>query len=71
MRTSYKEEEQAIGTQKKTVTFEEPDKERIEVESGNPEQENLLGESDVAGTGHVNEQDKTDKVFFRGVKMNE
>ena len=63
MRTSYNEKKQAIGTQKKTVTFEEPDKEWIEVESGNPEQENLFGESDIAGTGHVSEQDQTDKVL--------
>ena len=32
MRTSYKEKEREIWTQKKTVAFEEPDQELIEVE---------------------------------------
>ena len=42
MRTSYKEKGQEIGTQKKTVTFEEPDKKWVEVKSGNPVQENFF-----------------------------
>ena len=33
MRTSYEEKEQQMGTQKMTVTFEEPDQEWIEDES--------------------------------------
>ena len=36
VRALYKEKEQEIGTQKKTVTFEEPDHELIEVESKKP-----------------------------------
>ena len=36
MKTLYKEKEQDIGNQKKTVTFEEPDQKLIEVESKNP-----------------------------------
>ena len=63
MKTSYKEKEQEIGTQKKTFTFEEPDKEKIEVESKNPEQKILSGESDVEENSHVNEQEHTDKIF--------
>ena len=61
MRTSYREKRKEIGTQNKTVSFEEPDKEWIEVESENPGQEHLSGESDVEEKGHVNEQDQTDK----------
>ena len=33
MRPSFKKKEQGIGTQKKTITFEEPDQELVEVES--------------------------------------
>ena len=35
----------------------------VEVESGNPEQENLSRESDVEGNGHVNELEQTGKVL--------
>ena len=63
VRTSYKEKGQETGFQMKTVTFEEPDKEWVEVESGNPEQENLSRESDVEGNGHVNELEQTGKVL--------
>ena len=52
VRTSFKEKRQEIRTEKKTVTFEEPDKEWIEVEPEKPEQENLSGESDVEESGH-------------------
>ena len=40
MRTSYKQKEQEIGTQRKTVTFQDPDQKWGEVEE-NPEQESL------------------------------
>ena len=40
IRTSYKQKEQEIGTQRKTVTFEDPDQKWGEVEE-NPEQESL------------------------------
>ena len=63
MKTSYKGKEQETGTQKKTVTFEEPDQELIEVESKNLEQENLSGRSNVEESGYVNGQDQADKVF--------
>ena len=53
MRTSIKENEQKIGTQKKTVTFEEPDQKLIEVESKNTEQESLSGEPDAEESGYV------------------
>ena len=40
MRTSYKEKEQEIGTERKNVTFEEPDQDRGEVD-------NTSGKSEV------------------------
>ena len=53
-RTSYKEKEQEIGT-KKTVTFEEHDHGWIEIDSKNPEKENLSGESVFEESGHVDD----------------
>ena len=46
MRTSYKQKEQEIGKQKKTVTFEIPDEKWREVEE-KTKQEKLSGEKDV------------------------
>ena len=63
VRTSYKQKGQEIGTQKKTVTFEEPNKEWMDVDPENPEQETLSGGSDVDGIGHVNERDQTEKIL--------
>ena len=42
MKTSYKEKEQKIGTQQKTVIFQEPGQELIKVGSKNPEQQNFV-----------------------------
>ena len=70
VRTSCKESGQEIGTQKKTVTFEESDKECIEVESENTEQENLSGEPDVEGNGLVKKQDRTEKVLSGEFRWN-
>ena len=44
MRTSYRQKEQEIRTQRKTVTFEDPDQKRGEVEQNG---ESLSGEKDV------------------------
>ena len=46
MRTSYRQKEQEIGTQRKTVTFEEPDQKWGEVEEKS-EQESFSGEKYV------------------------
>ena len=55
MRTSYKQKEKEIVTQRKTVTFEDPNQKWGEVEE-NPEQESLCGEKDVEESCPVNEQ---------------
>ena len=55
MRTSYSEKEQEIGTQRKTVTFEEPDQKWGEIEQ-NLEQKSLSGKKDVEESCRVNEQ---------------
>ena len=62
MSTSFKQKEQEIEKQRKTVTFENPDQKWGEVKE-NPEQENLSGESDVEESGLVQEQDREDKVL--------
>ena len=59
MRTSFKEKEHEIGTQKKTVNCQE----LIEVESKKPEQESLSGESDLEESGCVDGQDQADKFL--------
>ena len=63
MKTSYKEKGQEIGTQRKIVTFEEPDQEWREFELKNPDQRNLSGKSDVEESGHVNEQERAEKIL--------
>ena len=66
LRPSYKQKEQEIGKQRKTVTFENPDQTWGEVEE-NPKQESLSGEKDVKESCPVNEQNPEQEVFFRGV----
>ena len=58
-----KEKEEEIGIRMKTVSFEEPDQELIEVGSKKLKQESLSGESDVEGSGYVNGQEQVDQVF--------
>ena len=55
MRTSYRQKEKDIGTQRKTVTFEDPDQKLGEVEQ-NQGQKSLSGEIDVEKGYRVNEQ---------------
>ena len=68
MRTRYKKKGHEIGTQKKTVTFEDADQELTEVKSSNPEQENWFGESDVKESGFVDGQFQADN--FCPVSLN-
>ena len=63
MRTTYKKKEEKIGTQNMTVTLEDLDQELIEVESNNPEQENLFGKSYVEEIGYVDGQVQADKLL--------
>ena len=55
MRTSYRQKDQEIGKQRKTVTFDNPDQKWGEVEE-EPEQESFSGEKDVKESCPVNEQ---------------
>ena len=63
MRTSYKTEEQEIGTRKKRDTFDAPALGLIQVDSKHSELENLLGDSNTGGNGDVDRQDQVDKVL--------
>ena len=64
MRTSYKESEREIGTLRKTVTFEEPDRELMRAGSENPNKQNMSGELDAEESASGVGQDQGDKVFF-------
>ena len=61
IRTSYNEKEQEIGTQKKTVTFEEPDQKWGEIEQNL--EESLSGEKDVDENCRVYEQNPEQESF--------
>ena len=63
MKTSFKGKEQETGTQRKTVTFEEPDQELVEVESKSLEQENLSERWNVEECRYINGQNQADNVF--------
>ena len=60
MRTSCRQKEHEIGKQRKTVTFENPDRKWGEVED-DPEQESFSGEKDVKESCPVNEQNPEHK----------
>ena len=62
MKTSYKGNEQEIGTRRNPVTFGDPDQKWEEVEQ-NPEQETLPRDSGVEGNDRDEEQDLEDKIL--------
>ena len=71
MKTSSKQKEQEIGSQRKIVIFEDPDQKWGEIEQ-NQEQENLPGEKNVKESWRVNEQNPEQENWSgdSGVKGN-
>ena len=61
MSTSFKQKEQEIGKQRKTVTFENPDQKWGEIEN-NSEQESLSGKEDVKESCSINEQNRKREI---------
>ena len=71
MKTSSKQKEQEVGSQRKIVIFEDPDQKWGEIEQ-NLEQENLPGEKNVKESWRVNEQNPEQENWSgdSGVKGN-
>ena len=61
--TTYKRKEQGNDTQKKTVTFEDQDREDEKVEQ-NPGKENLSGETNSEESRRVQDQNPGQKILF-------